>query len=330
MVLYVSSKSIKSLIFSCEGNFFYFRCMKNNSVSAKIIIDEFRKELSLIYPREEIMQFLYLLFEEKMGWSRADVHINFLLILNDEDTMWFRDALDQLLKHKPIQYIIGSTQFLDSRIMVREGVLIPRPETEELVEMMVRDYFHRRYEELSILDIGTGSGCISIALKKHLPGFEVIALDISPVALEVARENADSNQCKLKFIYADILDRDEWKTYPGYNIIISNPPYIPESERSLMRNNVTDYEPEEALFVKDTDPLQFYEAIAEFAALHLIHPGSLYFEINERFGKEIRDCLLAKGFYNVEVLNDINGKERFIRAQTKMTMLDTSYWHVEH
>jgi len=135
--------------------------MKNNLVSVKIIIDEFRKELSLLYPQEEIMQFLYLLFEEKMGWSRADVHINFPLILNKEDTIWFRDALDQLLKHRPIQYVIGSCQFLDLRIRVRTGVLIPRPETEELVEMLVHDYFHRRYEDLSLLDIGTGSGAVA-------------------------------------------------------------------------------------------------------------------------------------------------------------------------
>jgi release factor glutamine methyltransferase len=304
--------------------------MKNNLVSVKIIIDEFRKELSLLYPQEEIMQFLYLLFEEKMGWSRADVHINFPLILNKEDTIWFRDALDQLLKHRPIQYVIGSCQFLDLRIRVRTGVLIPRPETEELVEMLVHDYFHRRYEDLSLLDIGTGSGCISIAIKRHLPVFEVTALDISQVALQVAKENAESNHCKLKFLHADILDWRQWKIYPAYNVIVSNPPYILESERSLMRNNVTDYEPEEALFVKDTDPLKFYEAIAEFAFLHLIHPGSLYLEINERFGREVRNCLLAKGFNNVEVLNDIHGKERFICGKTNLTMLDTSYWHVEH
>jgi release factor glutamine methyltransferase len=304
--------------------------MKNNFVSVKSIIDEFRKGLALIYPQEEIMQFIYLLFEEKFGWSRAVVHIKFQLILNDEAAIWFRDALDQLLKHRPIQYIIGSSQFLDIRIRVREGVLIPRPETEELVETLIHDYYHRRYEDLSLIDVGTGSGCISIAIKKQLPGFEVTALDISQVALQVAKENAETNQCKLKLIHADILDRDQWKTYPGYNVIVSNPPYITESERLLMRHNVTDYEPKEALFVKDTNPLQFYEAIAEFAFLHLIHPGSLYLEINERFGKEIRDCLLSIGFNDVEVLNDIHGKERFIHGKTKMTMLDTSYWHVEH
>ena len=304
--------------------------MENNLVSVKIIIDEFRKELALLYSQEEIMQFIYLLFEERMGWRKAEVHINFPISLNRENVIWFRNALDQLLKHRPIQYILGCSQFLDVKIKVREGVLIPRPETEELVEMLIHDYAHRQYEDLSLLDIGTGSGCISIVVKKHFPGMEVIALDISPVALKVAEENSEFNQCKLKFIHSDILDRQEWKNFPGYNIIISNPPYVTESERSSMSQNVLDYEPNEALFVSDADPLQFYSAIAEFAFLHLIRPGSLYFEINERFGSQIRKCLLAIGFNKVEVLKDIHGKDRFIRGETRTTILDTSYWHVEH
>jgi release factor glutamine methyltransferase len=300
--------------------------MKNNPVSVKIILDEFRQKLAANYGQEEVMQFVYLLFEEWMGWNKADVHMETRKLLKGEEAARFRYALRQLQKNKPIQYIIGVMHFLDTKIKVQEGVLIPRPETEELVAMILSDYNHRQYEDLSLLDIGTGSGCIPVAIKKQMPGMEVTALDIS----QVARENSMLNQCRVKFILADILDRKIWKNFPGYMVIVSNPPYIPESERLSMHPNVVKYELHEALFVTDEDPLQFYTAIAEFAFLHLVRPGSLYLEINERFGKRIREFLLSIGFDKAEVLKDIHGKDRFIRAEAKTTMLDTSYWNVEH
>ena len=163
-----------------------------------------------------------------------------------------------------------------------------------------------------------------------MPGMDVHAIDISPAALEIAKENSSLNQCEVKFILADILEREGWKNFPGYNIIVSNPPYIPESESSSMRPNVVGFEPHEALFVTDEDPLRFYSAIAEFASLHLVRPGLLYLEINERFGNQIKKFLLSTGFEKVEILKDIHGKDRFIRAEAKSTMLDTSYWNVEH
>jgi release factor glutamine methyltransferase len=276
------------------------------------------------------MQFVYLLFKEWMGWNKADVHMEIRKLLKGEEASRFRDALEQLQKNVPIQYIIGVTHFLDTKIKVQEGVLIPRPETEELVAIILIDYRHRQYEDLSLLDIGTGSGCIAVAIKKQMPGMNVTALDISPVALQVAKENSVLNQCIVKFIQTNILDRQGWKDFPGYTVIVSNPPYIPESERLSMQPNVVDHEPHEALFVTDEDPLQFYTAIAEFAFLHLVRPGSLYLEINERFGKQIREFLLSIGFNKAEVLKDIHGKDRFIRAEAKTTMLDTSYWNVEH
>jgi len=304
--------------------------MKNNPVSVKMILDEFRLKLSANYAKEEVMQFVYLLFKEWMGWTKADVHMESRKLLKGEEAVRFRDALRQLQKNKPIQYIIGVTHFLDTKIKVQEGVLIPRPETEELVAMILSDYLHRQYEDLSLLDIGTGSGCIPVAIKKQMPGIDVTALDISPLALQVANENSERNQCRVKFILADILDRQLWKDFPGYTVIVSNPPYIPESERLSMHPNVVEYEPHDALFVTDENPLQFYTAIAEFAFLHLVRPGSLYLEINERFGKRIREFLLSIGFDKAEVLKDIHGKDRFIRAEAKTTMLDTSYWNVEH
>ena len=295
-----------------------------------MILDEFRQKLAANYRQEEIMQFVYLLFKEWMGWTKADVHMETLKLLKVEEATRFWDALGQLQKNIPIQYIIGITHFLDTKIKVREGVLIPRPETEELVTMILIDYRHRQYEDLSLLDIGTGSGCISVAIKKQMPGIDVTALDISPVALQLAKENSVLNHCRIKFIRKNILDRQGWKDFPGYTVVVSNPPYIPESERSSMHPNVVEYEPHKALFVTDEDPLQFYTAIAEFALLHLVRPGSLYLEINERFGKQIREFLLSIGFNKAEILKDIHGKDRFIRAEAKTTMLDTSYWNVEH
>jgi release factor glutamine methyltransferase len=304
--------------------------MENNHVSVKMILDEFRQKLAENYRQEEIMQFVYILFEEWMGWTKADVHIESQKLLKGEVVQRFRKALGELQKNKPIQYVIGVSHFLDMKIKVREGVLIPRPETEELIALIINDYHHRQYEELSLMDIGTGSGCIPIAIKKQMPYFDVTAIDISSLALNVARENSELNQCKIQFILTDILDRQLWKNFSGFTVIVSNPPYVTERERSLMHPNVIDYEPLEALFVTDDDPLKFYNAITEFSFLHLVRPGSLYLEINERFGKQIRELLLSKGFDKADVIKDIHGKDRFIHAEAKTLILDTSYWNVEH
>jgi release factor glutamine methyltransferase len=304
--------------------------MEKKPVSVKMIVDEFRDKLSSQYEPAELMQFVYLLFEEAMGWTKTKVHMEPGFVLEGEKTAYFRDAMEQLKRNRPIQYIIGATDFVNTRIRVREGVLIPRPETEELVAMILKDFAHSQYERLSVLDIGTGSGCIALALKKEMPCFEVHALDLSPVSLQVTNENAALNHCEINVIASDILDRSSWPDFPGYSIIVSNPPYIPESDRLSMQPNVLDYEPREALFVPDKDPLVFYTAIAEFAFLHLVRPGFLYLEINERFGRELKNMLISMGYDRPEILKDIHGKDRFIRAETKTTMKDTSYWNVEH
>ena len=304
--------------------------MKNIPVSLKYIIEEFRKTLTDNYEQTEIMQFIYLLCEEWLGWNKAEVQLNKEKVMKGEEVNRFWDALEQLNANKPIQYIIGVTHFLDLKISVRKGVLIPRPETEELTAMILLDYQHRKYERFAVLDIGTGSGCIPLAVKKQMPGTDVTGLDISTVALEIASENAQLNSCDVRFIKADILDRNIWKDFPGYTIITSNPPYITDNERSIMHANVLEYEPYEALFVRNEDPLLFYKAIAEFAFIHLIRPGTLYLEINELYGKQIQELLISIGFERVDLLKDIHGKNRFIRAEAKTTMLDSSYWNVEH
>jgi release factor glutamine methyltransferase len=304
--------------------------MKNDSVSVKKILDDFRQSLAANYETQEAERFAYILFKEWKGWSRADIHCNMNECLAGEEVSRFQEALKQLRENKPIQYIIGVTHFLNAKIKVRKGVLIPRPETEELAALILRDYSHRRYENLSLMDIGTGSGCIPVAVKKEMPGMDVTATDISQVALQIAEENALLNQCQVKFILSDILDRETWKNFPGYTIIVSNPPYVTLTERSSLHPNVVAFEPHEALFVNDEDPLLFYHAIAEFAFLHLVRPGSLYVEINEKFGIQVKDLILSKGFDKATVMKDIHGKERFVVAEAKTTMLDSSYWNVEH
>ncbi|MGA3013270.1 MAG: peptide chain release factor N(5)-glutamine methyltransferase [Bacteroidales bacterium] len=304
--------------------------MENNKVSVKFIIDKFGQELRGQYRQEEILQFAYILFEEWMGWSRLDVHLNSQKLLKRGEVHSFLEALEQLKNNRPIQYITGVTHFLDLEIKVREGVLIPRPETEELVQLIMNDHHYRQYEQVSILDIGTGSGCIPIAIKKQFPGFDITAIDDSQVALDIAGTTALFNNCRINFLQADILDRNLWDSVSSFSLIVSNPPYVLESERSLMQRNVIDYEPHEALFVSDDDPHIYNKAIGEFAFFHLLRPGSLYLEINERFGRQIKDLLISTGFDKVEIIKDIHGKDRFIRAEAKTTFLDTSYWHVEH
>jgi release factor glutamine methyltransferase len=289
--------------------------MENKPATAKSILGLFRVKLQPLYELPEIDQFVYILFEEWKGWSRADVHLNFDIAVNKEEETRFLDALEQLQKNRPIQYIIGVTHFLDVTLTVREGVLIPRPETEELTAMILRDYKTLQYGKLSLLDIGTGSGCIPVAIKKRISEAEVTAIDKSEMALQVAGENAKQNGCDIRFLRMDILDRESWSGLPSYSVIVSNPPYIAEQERISMRPNVLGYEPGEALFVNGNDPLLFYRAIAGFAFLHLLRPGLLYLEINERYGREVAEIILSEGFDSAEILQDLQGKDRFVKAQ---------------
>lgn len=293
---------------------FYLRCMTNNFVSIADIISEFRDELIHQYGENETLQFIYILFEYWKGMTRSDVHLNGRNILADTEVMRFKDALDQLKRNRPIQYIVGETRFHDLRIITTPAVLIPRPETEELVTLAVNEIKKSRNSGLSLLDIGTGSGCIAISMKKLIPSLDVTAVDISPDALNIAAENAGINGCEIQFIHSDILSAESCKEFPEYDVIISNPPYVTESEKKKMDKNVLDFEPSLALFVPDSNPLLFYKAIAEFALLHLTDNGKLFMEINEQFGLEIRELLTVKGFKNVEIINDIHAKPRFVKA----------------
>lgn len=271
----------------------------------------FKTNLKDIYPEEEIGSFFYLLTEKFLTLKRVEVALELQRKLTLEETNIFENALRQLEKEVPIQYIIGETEFFGLTFKVNQSVLIPRPETEELVDWIIKDYVHIK-QPLTILDVGTGSGCIAISLAKHLTKAIVTGLDISPTALKVASENANMNEVPVSFLEQDILTLKNLET--TYDVIVSNPPYVTVSEKQKMQSNVLLYEPHNALFVSDDTPLLFYKNIAEIALKNLNRNGNLYFEINESYGSEIVDLLKKLRFKNVELKKDLFGKERMIKA----------------
>lgn len=278
----------------------------------KNIRDLFMKELSSLYPLEEIQTFFYLLTEEFTGLKKFETALELRKEISETDLKKYRESLKDLKKEVPIQYILGKTFFYGLNFEVNSNVLIPRPETEELVDWIVGS---AKKKPLKILDIGTGSGCIAIALAKNLSQSEVYAIDISKSALNTAQENADLNGVKVNFLEADILQALNIEEH--FDIIVSNPPYVLVSEKSLMKKNVLEYEPHKALFVENNDPLLFYERITKFAARNLKDGGLLFFEINETKAKETRQLLMNHGFTNIELKADFLGKDRMIKAVLK-------------
>ena len=285
--------------------------------TAKEVTEIFLAQLAGEYPPEEIRNFVYILFEHYLKWPRTRLHSDPGEMLSAGDSARFFDALDRLKKHEPVQYITGSVWFRNAGIRVRPGVLIPRPETEQLVDLVIRE--NRAYdpETLSFLDAGTGSGCIAIALKMEFPQAAVYGSDTSEAALGIARENASLNKVTVDLIRSDLTSPGEWERMPSVCRIVCNPPYIPESEKKRIRPNVLEYEPASALFVPDEDPLRFYRALAEFARMRMLRPGILYAEINEDFGEAVRNLLEANGFAGARIEKDLNGKDRFAVAALK-------------
>jgi len=270
-----------------------------------------RKELAGIFTSQEIDSLIFLIMEKIKGYNRIQYLLSKEEELSDDERFELEKITARLKNHEPIQYILGTTEFYGLPIYAVPGVLIPRPETEELVQWIIQK---NQLPAPAILDIGTGSGCIAISLKKNIGEAKVMACDISPVCLETAKRNSQLNEVLVEMITYDILKAIPNFNFPKLDIIVSNPPYIRESEKRLMERNVLDYEPELALFVKDTDPLLFYDQIADFALEHLKPSGSLYFEINEAFGNECINMLVNKGFIDIELRKDINGKDRMIRC----------------
>lgn len=282
-------------------------------MKVKVLRELFHTELNKINSKEEINSFFYLLCENILNRSRIDLALQPELELTKNSENTFRQALQQLRESYPIQYIIGSTEFMELDFDVNESVLIPRPETEELVNWIISSA--SKEADLGILDIGTGSGCISVSLAKCLPASLVKAMDVSEKALEVAKTNAIKNRASVTFMKENVFELD--KLPNKYDIIVSNPPYVRESEKKHMRNNVLKFEPDIALFVTDTDPLIFYRHIAKLALKGLNSNGALYFEINQYLGNELTSLLEKLGFKNIELKKDIYGAERMIRAIKK-------------
>lgn len=274
-----------------------------------------RQHLSPIYGEGEAKAMTRLIFHHLKGWSATDMIIHEA----DEVSDYMMDKINEILKrlelNEPIQYILGEAYFYGMDLNVDRSTLIPRPETEELVDLIVRDWKERR--DLRVLDIGTGSGAIAIALARNLLFAEVTAIDISEEALKVARANAKKMKTHISFLHADVFD-----FYPSpnsYDIIVSNPPYVDESEKTGMDRNVLDYEPHTALFVPDDEPLIFYSRISHIAENALREDGKIYFEINPRHSEAMTVLLHDDGFEDIRILRDIHGAERFITAKKPST-----------
>jgi len=269
----------------------------------------FIKTLSNLYDKDEAENFFYLIVGDLKKLSKVDLALNPNLEFSLEELQKIDFYLKELQKQKPIQYLLGSTCFFGLKLKVNPNVLIPRPETEELVDWIIND--NQNLKNLKILDIGTGSGAIAIALAKNLNA-EITAFDISEAALETAQVNADLNQVFIHFTEFDILN-DVWEG-EKFDLIVSNPPYVRELEKSEINPNVLENEPHLALFVSDEDPLIFYKKIADLARNHLCENGKLFFEINQYLGKETVSLLEEKGFKNIYLKQDIYGNDRMILA----------------
>lgn len=300
----------------------------------KEIKDIFHKELGKLYPKEEIDSFFYRCIEHYLKLERFILAIQPGYTLTKDEEQPLFEALAQLKMEKPLQYILGTAHFMDLELQVNENVLIPRPETEELVQwilddILVKKQFKKDAERsrsvistplndhsLQILDIGTGSGCIAIALAKNLPKAKIYALDVSEGALNVAKKNALANGVEITFLHQDILDAElEFEPELTFDVIVSNPPYVRGLEKNEIHKNVKDFEPGTALFVPDEDPLLFYKAIISFSEKRLLKKGSLYFEINQYLGAETKALFNARNFSEIELRKDIFGNDRMLKGK---------------
>ena len=274
----------------------------------KEAIEQLKNGLVGVVEPQEAQAMIRVICEDVFNYDSVDVALRQESELPDFAQQRIADIIARLRRHEPLQYILGSTRFHGHRFKVTPAVLIPRPETEQLVDLIIDE---NEGSELRVLDMGTGSGCIAISLARALKFAQVDALDVSRDALEVARQNAAYLKVKVRFFESDMLLP---QPAARYDIIVSNPPYVCWSEREAMERNVTDYEPGQALFVPDNDPLLFYKAIAPYAAQSLERGGKLYLEINQRFGNEVKRLLQDNGFDEVRIIEDSFGKVRFAAA----------------
>lgn len=288
-------------------------------ITIKDVFEDY-KQLKKVYDINEIEAITLLVINEVTQLSKASIKAFPERELTSDQAQRLKNILIQLQTGQPIQYILGITEFYGLPFKVNPSVLIPRPETEELVEWILSSVGNLQAVNTgqfagSILDIGTGSGCIAISLKKNLSGAQVSAIDISEGALQTAKENAELNKVDVNFIKTDILNVNSEIEIPKFEIIVSNPPYVTLEDKKQMHTNVTDFEPHSALFVPEHNPLLFYNAIANFALTNLTPNGLLFFEINENFGNETVELLKNKGLKNIELRKDMSNRYRMAKAQ---------------
>ncbi|MEY4962876.1 MAG: hypothetical protein RLZZ323_195 [Bacteroidota bacterium] len=275
--------------------------------------DQFIQELTPLYDAGEAESFFYRILEAKHQLKRIDIALQPELVFSIAELEIWKSILEQLKKEIPIQYILGTTHFYGLEFEVNSAVLIPRPETEELVDWIIGSQkVEERNQSLKILDIGTGSGCVAISLAKNLPNAEVFALDVSEQALATAKRNAELNQVQVQFICQSILETEDLEHQ--FDIIVSNPPYVRHLEKQEIKKNVLDNEPHLALFVADNDALLFYRKIAQLAQKNLSPNGQLYFEINQYLGQEMVDLLHEMNFQNTTLRKDIYGNDRMTKS----------------
>ena len=280
--------------------------MENFNQCKEIFLDSLKENL----PSREIENIFFELLFFKMNWERVDYLLNKNQKLSQKEVSFFKNCLEKINKNIPVQYITGQVNFCNLLIKVNPNVLIPRPETEELVHLILNNHNQDSLKE--ILDIGTGSGCIIIALKKTLPNTNCTAIDISKEAIRTAKANAVLNKVEVDFITKDILDyKNEEKSW---DMIVSNPPYIPISNKKHMHPNVVQNEPSQALFVENEEPLKYYQIISDFAKNHLKKNGKIYFEIHEDFANDVVNLLSTKKHFKTTVHKDFQGKKRFVVA----------------
>ena len=276
----------------------------------------FINSLEDLYPIEELQSIFYLLASKYLNLSRIDIALQFDDTLTSDEEINFNQAIDRLKIYEPVQYILEETDFFGYPFLVNKQVLIPRPETEELVAWIIEDV---KEKETTLLDIGTGSGCIAISLAKKLNDASVTAIDVSKEAIDVAKKNSAQNHTKIEFMEVDVLHfKDnvelQQKLNSKFDIIVSNPPYVRIKEQELMRPNVLKHEPDLALYVANETPLLFYKKIVQLSNLYLKAGGRLYFEINEYLGNELKKMLMEEGFKHVQIKKDMFGKDRMIKC----------------
>ena len=284
----------------------------------------FSTQLTKLFPQTEIDSFFFLLIEDKLHLQRIDLALKPDLQIATADLSTLNSALKRLRAQEPIQYILGKTTFYGLPFLVNTNTLIPRPETEELVATILLSTKEKKQKRISILDIGTGTGCIAISLAKNLPNATVYAIDVSEQALSIAKQNTLLNNVKITCIQADILKVDHLEEVISnennnpiqFDIIVSNPPYVRELEKASIHKNVIENEPHLALFVNDNDPLIFYKKIADLALKSLKKDGTLYFEINQYLGKETTEMLVKKDFINIRLKKDIFQNDRIVVSQS--------------